>query len=725
MTLSLRNLTTTFLLTTLVGSLTTLTVACARPFTNASGGNHSYENQYNFQYGCEDRGPGQDDNVYFHTFFGDAKFTYSVYLAESQPEFYGIRDNLFNCQNDNPTLTTWKNEYTNLQLIILNKLSLDKFNDLSVRVIGNDDPNIEAQANFLTFIKAHNNAAGRDKDIYQGTQYMPDAIGPSKLSTLSFDVQPIWISIYTKNNARSGLHNLKLELKFNVNGQNITLTRPFQLNVKNYQLVMDDSQQEPSERFGFSATSYPSNAMNYVEKATNNNLITNNASPTAEQIGPRPTNIPYYLTDTYQPYLIEHLKTLKRTNNFYLYGTGFSHQLIQWTGKLSKSGWSDQQYEDYIKNNNFSDVIKDKDWTWTFDFTGLDAYLKLAAKLGYRQFLFTTMDTGNFSFWYLKGASATQGPQRDFKVSLVNAGNGMPGSDFNNYLEFLHSKLIKALSEYWHQVYQKPEYKTPDGKTITLYDSFDELADKTNELTMKNINDNDQYHLIKSNVFAGWRFKYDPFNEKEIQEIFLNKYNQMILQQREIVQKFNNLNIYKLRSNILRRKLLGNSTMIYSSWNNFPASYLQSDNSEQVWGPLLAYKVGANGYVRWAYDFYRDDYYKLGEVSSEFEAGDNFLVYPGDIKGPRLSVRFLNYLAGVQEVHKMMQLIELYPNKRYDINRALNGIGFAGTTTRDNKYKWYPQDFTIDDVKFLQPGLNYQKTVGEQVYELFMYIDTF
>ncbi|AHF60696.1 hypothetical protein P344_01495 [Spiroplasma mirum ATCC 29335] len=48
---------------------------------------------------------------------------------------------------------------------------------------------------------------------------------------------------------------------------------------------------------------------------------------------------------------------------------------------------------------------------------------------------------------------------------------------------------------------------------------------------------------------------------------------------------------------------------------------------------MLAYKVGANGYVRWAYNFYSDDYYKLGEVSSEFEAGDNFLVYPGDIKG--------------------------------------------------------------------------------------------
>ncbi|AHF60695.1 hypothetical protein P344_01490 [Spiroplasma mirum ATCC 29335] len=92
-----------------------------------------------------------------------------------------------------------------------------------------------------------------------------------------------------------------------------------------------------------------------------------------------------------------------------------------------------------------------------------------------------------------------------------------------------------------------------------------------------------KYHLIKSNVFAGWRFKYDPFNKKEIQEIFLNKYNQMILQQREIVQKFNNLNIYKLRSNILCRKSLENSTMIYSSWNNFPVSYLQSDNSKQVW----------------------------------------------------------------------------------------------------------------------------------------------
>ena len=161
--------------------------------------------------------------------------------------------------------------------------------------------------------------------------------------------------------------------------------------------------------------------------------------------------------------------------------------------------------------------------------------------------------------------------------------------------------------------------------------------------------------------------------------------------------------------------------MIYSSWNNFLASYLQSDNSEQVWRPLLAYKVGVNGYVRWAYDFYRDDYYKLGEVSSEFEEGDNFLVYPGDIKGPHLSICFLNYLAGVQEVHNMMQLIELYLNKHYYINRTLNAIGFARTTTRDNKYKWYPQEFTINDVKFTTRFTLPKNSRGTSLWVIYVY----
>lgn len=300
----------------------------------------------------------------------------------------------------------------------------------------------------------------------------------------------------------------------------------------------------------------------------------------------------------------------------------------------------------------------------------------------------------------------------------------MPGKNFEAYLNTIHSKFIKALSSHWNAIRNKPEYLTPNKQRITLYESFDELADKTNELTMKNVAQNDPYGVIKSSVFAGWRFRYNPFDEDDIQNIFLNKYDQMILQYREIVEKFNNINIYKLRSNIIRRKSFGNSTMIYTSWNNFPAAYIQSDNSEQVWGPLMAYKLGANGYVRWSFDLYRDDYYAKKEMNGQFESGDDNLVYVGNINGPRYSVRYKNYIDGMEMVHKMMKLMELYPDKKYYLNRALNAIGFPASTTRDNHYKWYPQQFTLDDVVFEQPGLIYHKTIGEQVYELFMYVNS-
>ncbi|AGM26485.1 hypothetical protein SSYRP_v1c08960 [Spiroplasma syrphidicola EA-1] len=728
--LSLRNWIQFLLVGIIVPPFVMTVISCTR--YGASGNNNSsseYVDKYNFQYGCSENNIAVDDNNFFHTFYGDAKFNYSAYnLNENNsPVFYGNRDNLFRCSNDNPTLTAWKNEHTNIQLILLNKQELNNYQDLSLSVESVDDEKgITADPVFLTYIKSFPKTAAQNHTIYPGSQYIPDAFGEKTLAKMDFNVQPVWISLFVNQKASTGIHKMKLTLKFSYNDTPQVINRPFEVNVKNYLLDTDDSSSPMNERFGFSATSFPSNPMSYINlDQSDEDILPVDEKDDAPTIGPIPNNMPYYLRAEKRPYLLAHLKALRASNNFYLYGPGWNHQLIQWTGKLKKSGWSDEKYDDYISKEDLNKVLKDQDWEWTFDFNAFDEYLRVVAQLGFTEFLFSAMAPGTFTFFYLKGDDAKQGVQTTFPVELIRSNDGRPGKNFDAYLDFLHSKFIKALSDHWNKIRDLPEFKTPSGEQIHLAESFDEISHEAVKATMDNVKKNDQYGLIDSSVFAGWRFHYDPFNEDDIQNIFLNQYDEIILQYREVVEQFDNLNIYKLRSNIIRRQSLGHTTMLYTSWNNFPAAYLQSDNSEQVWGPLMAFKVGANGYVRWSYDLYDKDYYALREMAGKFESGDDNLVYVGDINGPRYSTRFKSYVEGVQAIHKLKTLMKLYPEEQFNLNRALNGIGFASSTTRDNKYKWYPNKYQLSDIIFEQPGLQYHKTIGEQVYELIYYLNSF
>ncbi|WP_338964566.1 hypothetical protein [Spiroplasma endosymbiont of Sarcophaga carnaria] len=376
-------------------------------------------------------------------------------------------------------LTSWKNQHLNTQLILLNKEDLDKYQDLEVSIINdNNDPNIISDVVFLTYIKAFPNAASSNRYIYPGVQYMPDALGERTLATMQYDVQPIWISIFVGAKAKTGIQNFTVKLNFTFNQQvKKEIVRKFSVDIKNYLLTTGDSNKPLSERFGFSATSFPSNGMKYIDTGNDSmqNKLNYEGRSTAEKEGPFDNNLPWYFSPTMRPYLLANLKALKESNTFYLYGPGWNYQLIQWVGKLNKLGWTDQQYEDYIKSSDLNAVFNDHAWEWEFDFNAFDEYLKVAAQLGYTEFMFSAMEPGTFSFFYLKNG-AQKGPQREFKAELVNSSNGMPGKNFEAYLNTIHSKFIKALSSHWNAIRNKPEYLTPNKQRITLYESFDEFS---------------------------------------------------------------------------------------------------------------------------------------------------------------------------------------------------------------------------------------------------------
>lgn len=369
--LSFKKIIQILLVLVLIPPFVMMVVSCSRLGKNGSGGGShgQYDNQYNFQYGCgNNQNPLPDDNSYFHTFFGDSKFTYSAYNEDKNgdPIFYGNRSDVLKCSNDNPMLTSWKNQHLNTQLILLNKENLDKYQDLEVSIINdNNDPNIISDVVFLTYIKAFPNAASSNCYIYPGVQYMPDALGERTLATMQYDVQPIWISIFVGAKAKTGIQNFTVKLNFTFNQQvKKEIVRKFSVDIKNYLLTTDDSNKPLSERFGFSAASFPSNGMKYIDTGNDSmqNKLNYEGRSTAEKEGPFDNNLPWYLSPTMRSYLLAHLKALKESNTFYLYGPGWNYQLIQWAGKLNKLGWTGQQYEDYIKSSDLNAVFNDPAW---------------------------------------------------------------------------------------------------------------------------------------------------------------------------------------------------------------------------------------------------------------------------------------------------------------------------------------------------------------------------
>lgn len=104
--------------------------------------------------------------------------------------------------------------------------------------------------------------------------------------------------------------------------------------------------------------------MKYID--TGDNLRQKRASVKEldDKIGPFDNNLPSYLSPKMRPYLLAHLQALKKSNTFYLYGPGWNYQLIQWVGKLNKlsEGWTDEEYEDYIKSSDLNVVFNDPDW---------------------------------------------------------------------------------------------------------------------------------------------------------------------------------------------------------------------------------------------------------------------------------------------------------------------------------------------------------------------------
>lgn len=128
---------------------------------------------------------------------------------------------------------------------------------------------------------------------------------------------------------------------------------------------------------------------------------------------------------------------------------------------------------------------------------------------------------------------------------------------------------------------------------------------------------------------------------------------------------------------IADRNALGLKTQLYSCTGHKPGNFSLSAPGESYWSMMYAYKSGASGFLRWAYDAWVED--PLRDTShSSFESGDCFLIFPDekDASNPtaKSSIRLEKMAQGVRDVNKLIAMLKEFPQLQADVNALLSTL---------------------------------------------------
>lgn len=100
-------------------------------------------------------------------------------------------------------------------------------------------------------------------------------------------------------------------------------------------------------------------------------------------------------------------------------------------------------------------------------------------------------------------------------------------------------------------------------------------------------------------------------------------------------------------------------TTVYTCVGHFPNSFTYSMPGESYWTIFFSAAMGANGYLRWAYDAWVKDPLR-DTTHTSFESGDCFLIYPDEADAadptPRTSVRLEKLAEGMRDINKLLML---------------------------------------------------------------------
>ncbi|WP_339029743.1 glycoside hydrolase domain-containing protein [Spiroplasma endosymbiont of Cantharis nigra] len=296
---------------------------------------------------------------------------------------------------------------------------------------------------------------------------------------------------------------------------------------------------------------------------------------------------------------------------------------------------------------------------WKLDFKVFDRYVKFLKDSGVKNILIPIGSRGssNMFNFFVKDSD-----QRAYQVAANSLYVNNKGEITEDGVSIIN-QMIPLLRD---QLAVHASQNSDIYEDINIYYSYDEFSAEVNNLSIDIFKEiNDKYkNFWKSHLYGGWEFKLDS-KDFEGLENALDVYDYVTLQQREFIYEFSKTEkkLDDLIKYFNKRNYQNKKTHIYSSWNNYPATYLNSNGYEMLWAMLFSSKVGADGYDRYQVDGYKNDISLDGEVlDATKEPGDSFYIYPGDGNEMLDSLRYTNMVKGVNLVNKAKVILQDNPN---------------------------------------------------------------
>ncbi len=154
-------------------------------------------------------------------------------------------------------------------------------------------------------------------------------------------------------------------------------------------------------------------------------------------------------------------------------------------------------------------------------------------------------------------------------------------------------------------------------------------------------------------------------------------------------------------------------TTVYTCVGHFPNSFTYSMPGEGYWTIMFSAAMGANGFLRWAYDAWvKDPLRDTTHVS--FESGDCFLIYPDEPDAvhptPRTSVRLEKLAEGMRDINKLFMMAAQSEEMERRMHALLETVRCDYTQKQDKVAVAVADDQTRahlpEDMDRLRAGLN-------------------
>lgn len=534
-----------------------------------------------------------DGSVALHGIIGDTNVHYT------QDEYM----NILNASKTTETLYAWKGDAAVSQIALISENAEIKNVNVEIGDFTDGNKSISAQNAEVSFVWETLAYTGLPdgngpNDTPKGTKdkiLVPDIIsGASSADIPRNSVKVIWLQFNVPRATEAGTYKADVV----VTGDNVA-NLTFQ-----YTLEVADVSFPETPSFGIELWQYPYSVAEY-----------------------------YGVT----PFSDKHLELLRKHMRLYknIGADGITCSIVD-------EAWGGQTYSaNEVRYPSMVKWIKQKDGTFTYDYSDMDTWIELNKELG----LGNKIVLYSIASW--SGQIRYYDVAKDKTVCMVPSfGSAMWTKMWKDFLEDI---IVHLEDKNWFdETYMGVDERGFNVATLNLIDSVKGKNGKPLKTT-------------------------GAFNEIENSEKvkLANRIDDI-----SVGTKAVKANPEAYAELLAERTSMGKKTTIYTCTTHFPNNMTTSMPGESYWIAFYCLLENADGYMRWAYDAWVK--YPLQDTTHwDYEAGDCFQVYPGDEDNnytPRMSVRLAKLLEGVRDINKLKYLMSEMPSLKADVDKLLQEV---------------------------------------------------